>query len=99
MAVDDLLEAAADEAILMKTSESGSPTNDTRPAAGYFRSGLRLQSHWGDRDPVVTPALLVARPPPGIPNARLICYPGMGHPASGKQFKQDVLAFLRERSR
>jgi hypothetical protein len=32
----------------------------------------------------------------GIPDARLILYPGMGHPASGKQFKQDVLAFLRE---
>jgi hypothetical protein len=30
----------------------------------------------------------------GIPNARLIVYPGMGHPASGKQFGRDVLAFL-----
>ena len=32
----------------------------------------------------------------GIPNARLILYPGMGHPASGKQFTRDVRAFLRE---
>jgi hypothetical protein len=34
----------------------------------------------------------------GIPNARLILYPGMGHPASGKQFERDVLAFLRAES-
>jgi pimeloyl-ACP methyl ester carboxylesterase len=32
----------------------------------------------------------------GIPNARLILYPGMGHPAFGKQFGRDVLAFLKE---
>ncbi len=32
----------------------------------------------------------------GIPNGRLILYKGMGHPASGKQFGQDVLSFLSE---
>ncbi len=32
----------------------------------------------------------------GIPDARLILYPDMGHPASGKQFARDVLAFLME---
>ena len=32
----------------------------------------------------------------GIPQARLILYPRMGHPASGKQFRQDVLGFLKE---
>jgi pimeloyl-ACP methyl ester carboxylesterase len=32
----------------------------------------------------------------GIPNARLCLYQKMGHPAGGKQFKRDVLAFLRE---
>ena len=32
----------------------------------------------------------------GIPNSRLILYPGMGHPARGKQFARDVLAFLSE---
>jgi len=32
----------------------------------------------------------------GIPKARLALYEGMGHPASGKQFERDVLAFLRE---
>jgi pimeloyl-ACP methyl ester carboxylesterase len=31
----------------------------------------------------------------GIPNARLILYEGMGHPASGKQFGRDLLAFLK----
>ena len=31
----------------------------------------------------------------GIPNGRLILYEKMGHPASGKQFKRDVLQFLR----
>jgi len=30
----------------------------------------------------------------GIPNARLILYPKMRHPARGKQFARDVLAFL-----
>ncbi len=33
----------------------------------------------------------------GIPDARLNLYPDMGHPASGKQFARDVLAFLSER--
>jgi len=49
----------------------------------------------GDRDPFYTEALFreTAR---GIPNARLILYKGMGHPASGKQFNQDVLTFLKE---
>ena len=32
----------------------------------------------------------------GIPNARLCLYPNMAHPAGGKQFKADVLRFLRE---
>lgn len=32
----------------------------------------------------------------GIPNARLCLYEGMGHPASGKKFREDVLAFLRD---
>ena len=49
----------------------------------------------GDRDPFYTPALF-RETAAGIPDARLILYPRMGHPASGKRFKQDVLAFLRE---
>jgi pimeloyl-ACP methyl ester carboxylesterase len=31
----------------------------------------------------------------GIPDSRLILYPGMGHPASGRQFARDVLDFLK----
>ncbi len=49
----------------------------------------------GDRDLFYTPALF-QETAAGIPDARLILYPGMGHPASGKQFQRDVLAFLRE---
>jgi pimeloyl-ACP methyl ester carboxylesterase len=49
----------------------------------------------GDQDPFYTPALF-RETADGIPNARLILYPGMGHPASGKKFGRDVLAFLRE---
>ena len=32
----------------------------------------------------------------GIPNAQLCLYEKMGHPAGGKQFRRDVLAFLRD---
>lgn len=40
--------------------------------------------------------MLIRATAAGIPNCRLILYPGMGHPARGKQFAGDVLAFLRE---
>jgi pimeloyl-ACP methyl ester carboxylesterase len=49
----------------------------------------------GDRDPFYSPALF-RETAAGIPNARLILYPGMGHPAAGNRFRRDVLAFLRE---
>ncbi len=49
----------------------------------------------GDRDPFYSPALF-RETAEGIPNARLILYPGMGHPAGGKQFRRDVLVFLKE---
>jgi pimeloyl-ACP methyl ester carboxylesterase len=49
----------------------------------------------GERDPFYSPALFRATAT-GIPNARLILYPHLGHPAAGKQFEQDVLAFLHE---
>jgi pimeloyl-ACP methyl ester carboxylesterase len=48
----------------------------------------------GDRDPFHTEELF--RETAGIPSARLILYEGMGHPASGKQFRRDLLTFLRE---
>jgi pimeloyl-ACP methyl ester carboxylesterase len=49
----------------------------------------------GDEDPFYSETLF-RKTAEGIPNARLILYEGMGHPASGKQFSQDVLAFLKE---
>jgi pimeloyl-ACP methyl ester carboxylesterase len=48
----------------------------------------------GERDPFYTPELF-RETSAGIPHARLILYPGMGHPAGGKQFRRDLLAFLR----
>ena len=48
-----------------------------------------------DQDPFYSQALFRATAE-GIPNARLILYKGMGHPAAGKQFSQDVLMFLKE---
>ena len=52
----------------------------------------------GERDPYYTEALF-RETAEGIRNARLTLYPGMGHPASGKQFGRDVLAFLEEARR
>ncbi|MGD0707692.1 MAG: alpha/beta hydrolase [Anaerolineales bacterium] len=49
----------------------------------------------GDKDPFYTEALFRATAE-DIPNARLILYKGMGHPAYGKQFHRDVLLFLKD---
>jgi pimeloyl-ACP methyl ester carboxylesterase len=49
----------------------------------------------GEEDPFYTEALF-RKTAEGIPNARLILYKGMGHPAGGKQFQQDVMAFLKD---
>jgi pimeloyl-ACP methyl ester carboxylesterase len=49
----------------------------------------------GEQDPFYTETLF-RETAEGIPKARLILYPRMGHPASGKQFNRDVLAFLNE---
>ena len=48
----------------------------------------------GDKDPFYSETLF-RETAQGIPHATLILYEGMGHPASGKQFHQDVLAFLK----
>jgi pimeloyl-ACP methyl ester carboxylesterase len=47
----------------------------------------------GEEDPFYSPELF-RETAAGIPNARLVLYPGMGHPASGPKFRQEVLAFL-----
>ena len=52
----------------------------------------------GERDPYYTQTLF-RETAEGIGNARLIIYPGMGHPASGNQFGPDVLAFLEQARR
>ena len=49
----------------------------------------------GDKDPFYA-EVLFRETAEGISNARLILYPGMGHPAHGKQFGRDVLTFLKE---
>jgi pimeloyl-ACP methyl ester carboxylesterase len=49
----------------------------------------------GEDDPFYTPGLF-RQTADGIPGARLGLYPHVGHPASGKPFERDVLAFLRD---
>jgi pimeloyl-ACP methyl ester carboxylesterase len=49
----------------------------------------------GADDPFYTPVLF-RETAAGIPNARLVLYEKMRHPATGKQFERDVLEFLRE---
>jgi pimeloyl-ACP methyl ester carboxylesterase len=46
-----------------------------------------------DQDPYYSDTLF-RQTAEGIPNARLILYKGMGHPAGGEQFRNDILAFL-----
>ena len=47
----------------------------------------------GDRDPFYSESLF-RETAAGIPNARLVLYTGVGHPAGGKRFGRDVRAFL-----
>jgi len=49
----------------------------------------------GDNDPYY-PAALFRETAEGIPNAKMVLYKGVGHPASGKQFREDLLEFLRK---
>ncbi|MFZ6026829.1 MAG: alpha/beta fold hydrolase [Chloroflexota bacterium] len=49
----------------------------------------------GKEDPFYSEALF-RETAAGIPNARLVLYEKMGHPAVGKPFEREVLAFLRE---
>jgi pimeloyl-ACP methyl ester carboxylesterase len=50
----------------------------------------------GTDDPFYTPALF-RETAAGIPHARLALYEKMRHPATGKQFEREVLAFLKEK--
>jgi len=47
----------------------------------------------GANDPAYTPELF-RETAAGIPDCRLVLYPGVGHPAKGRQFERDVLAFF-----
>lgn len=49
----------------------------------------------GEKDPFYSETLF-RETAEGIPKAELILYEGMGHPASGKRFNRDVLAFLKK---
>ena len=51
----------------------------------------------GENDPFYTPTLF-RETADGIPDAKLCLYENMGHPAGGKQFRRDVLTFLRDES-
>jgi len=50
----------------------------------------------GDRDAFYT-SVSFRETAEGIPNARLALYEGVGHPAAGKRFVQDLRAFLSRR--
>ena len=47
----------------------------------------------GEKDPFYTPELF-RKTAEGIPGSKLIIYEKMGHPASGKQFKEEIRKFL-----
>ena len=49
----------------------------------------------GADDPFYSPELF-RETAAGIPDCRLSLYPDMGHPAQGREFERDVLAFLAE---
>jgi pimeloyl-ACP methyl ester carboxylesterase len=87
-----LLAAPKDPSDLVVTVEA-EDTHDFKDHLGEISAPTLVVA--GDKDPFYTETLF-RETAEGIPNARLILYPGMGHPASGKQFGRDVLAFLQE---
>ena len=48
----------------------------------------------GENDPFYSPELF-RETAEGIPDCKLVLYPGMGHPAMGKEFQAELAAFLR----
>lgn len=84
------LSAPADASDLMVTVRA-EDAHAFRDRLGEIRAPTLVID--GEDDPFYTPQLL-RETAEGIPDARLILYPGKGHGAAGRQFVQDVLAFL-----
>jgi pimeloyl-ACP methyl ester carboxylesterase len=88
-----LFGAPADPSDLVVTVEA-EDRHDFKARLGEIAAPTLVAA--GDKD-VFYDEQTVRETAAGIPDARLIIYPGMGHPVSGKQFSQDVLAFLLAR--
>jgi hypothetical protein len=86
------LDTPEDPSDLLITIAAEDPFNFQDRLAKITASTLVIA---GERDPFYSVALFQATAE-GIPNARLILYPGLGHSGAGKQFDRDVLAFLRK---
>jgi pimeloyl-ACP methyl ester carboxylesterase len=86
------LTAPDDPSDLMVTVEA-EDRHDFGPRLGEIKAPTLVVT--GAQDPFYTEALL-RETAAGIPQARLILYEGKGHAPAGKQFGQDVLAFLTE---
>jgi pimeloyl-ACP methyl ester carboxylesterase len=86
------LTAPDDPSDLMVTVEA-EDRHDFGPRLGEIKAPTLVVT--GAHDPFYTEALL-RETAAGIPQARLILYEGKGHAPAGKQFGQDVLAFLTE---
>ena len=80
---------ASDLAVMVEAEDK----HDFQARLGDIRAPALVIA--GAEDPFYSEALL-RETAAGIPNARLILYPGKGHAPTGKQLERDVLAFLRE---
>jgi pimeloyl-ACP methyl ester carboxylesterase len=90
-----LLAASKDPADLVITIEA-EDGHDFKDRLGEISAPTLVIA--SERDPYYTETLF-RETAEGIRNARLILYPGMGHPVSGKQFGRDILAFLEQARR
>jgi pimeloyl-ACP methyl ester carboxylesterase len=85
-----LLGRPADPSDMLVTYEAAN-RHDFRDRLGEIKAPTLVAS--GDKDPFF-PTEAVRETAEGIPDARLVLYEGVGHPASGRKFVQDVLSFL-----